>query len=71
MFIIKVIVWPPAPKPMLMLLTQPGQTVFVTNVNVNFSGCPSFATGQKIQAEYANILVYILACTTLITICFD
>ena len=34
-------------------------------------GCPSFAAGQKIQAEYANILVNIIACTTLITIFSD
>ena len=53
-------------------------SIFLIIVNVNLAGCPSvtttsptttsFATDQKIQAEYVNILVYIIACTMLRTV---
>jgi hypothetical protein len=52
--------------------TTRSDSIFVINVNVILSGCSSVASaGQKIRAEYANILVYIIACTMLITIFSD
>jgi hypothetical protein len=47
-------------------------SIFVINVNIILSGCPPpNDAGQKIRAEYANILVYILAGTMLMTIFSD
>jgi hypothetical protein len=44
----------------------------VREVNVILSGCPPLDdAGQKLRAEYANILVYIIAGTMLMTIFSD